>query len=202
MTETRTYTSPLREQQAGTTRDKILTAAQTLLAVKGYAKTTIESIAREGGIAPQTVYAVYKNKRSIINALIDRLLPSLERRYDGVAQADSFEEGLRLFADKVTAAHEAAMQGQLLLRSLVGLAPEFREIAQQQEAQEKAVQREVLCLLLKGAKFKKGLPLEQVLDIFWYTTRIDSYVLFVRECGWSREAYLQWICRTLGALVK
>ena len=202
MTETRTYSSPLREQQAGTTRDKILTAAHTLLATKGYARTTIEGIAREGGIAPQTVYAVYKNKRTILAALVERLLPSLEGRYGGVARADSFEEGLRLFAEKVTAAHETEIEGQLLLESLGGLAPEIRELVQQQEAQEKAAQREVLCLLLKGAKFKKGLPLEQVLAIFWYTAKLDSYVLFVRECGWSREAYMQWMCRTLGALVK
>lgn len=64
----RKYSSPTRERQASQTRTNILDATQRLLMDRGYAKTTIEAIAQEAGVAKQTVYAVFQSKRGIVAA--------------------------------------------------------------------------------------------------------------------------------------
>lgn len=59
----RKYSSPIRERQANQTRTNILDATQRLFLERGYAKTTVEAIAQEAGVAKQTVYAVFRSKR-------------------------------------------------------------------------------------------------------------------------------------------
>ena len=58
----RKYSSPIRERQANQTRTNILDATQRLFLERGYAKTTVEAIAQEAGVAKQTVYAVFRSK--------------------------------------------------------------------------------------------------------------------------------------------
>lgn len=62
----RKYSSPIRERQANQTRTNILDATQRLFLERGYAKTTVEAIAQEAGVAKQTVYAVFRSKNGIV----------------------------------------------------------------------------------------------------------------------------------------
>ena len=64
--ETRTYVSPKREEQANATRRAILEASQRLFLSRGYGATSIRAIAEEAGVAVQTVYAVFGNKRQLV----------------------------------------------------------------------------------------------------------------------------------------
>lgn len=68
----RKYSSPIRERQANQTRTNILDATQRLFLERGYAKTTVEAIAQEAGVAKQTVYAVFRSKNGIVAELLDR----------------------------------------------------------------------------------------------------------------------------------
>ena len=70
----------------------ILDAALELFVAKGYAATTIQAIAEQAGVAPQTVYAVFGNKPELLRQLIERTIAGGELRVDDqtvpVAQAD------------------------------------------------------------------------------------------------------------------
>ena len=68
---TRTYVSPKREEQAKATRRAILEAAQRLFVSNGYGATSIRAIAEEAGVAVQTVYAVFGNKRQLVIELVE-----------------------------------------------------------------------------------------------------------------------------------
>jgi len=68
----RKYHSPVREQQAGQTRERILDAARRLILNKGFADSTIEAIASEAGVAAPTVYAAFGSKRGIVQGLMER----------------------------------------------------------------------------------------------------------------------------------
>ena len=61
----RRYTSAARKAQAAATRRSILDAAHALFVADGYAATTIQAIADDAGVAVQTVYAVFGNKRRL-----------------------------------------------------------------------------------------------------------------------------------------
>jgi AcrR family transcriptional regulator len=49
----------------------ILDAARELFVANGYAATTIQTIAERAGVAVQTVYAVFGNKRELLRQLIE-----------------------------------------------------------------------------------------------------------------------------------
>src|SRR5689334_17444937 len=69
----RSYRSPRREAQALETRGLILASARALFTSRGYAGTTIEAVAADAGVSPQTVYTAYKNKRGLLLALLDQM---------------------------------------------------------------------------------------------------------------------------------
>jgi AcrR family transcriptional regulator len=50
-----------RQRQAQETKDRIIAAARSLMAAKGWAATTIDAIASEAGVATQTIYAAFGN---------------------------------------------------------------------------------------------------------------------------------------------
>lgn len=90
----RSYSSEKRVTQAQETRRSILQAAGELFVDSGYAATTIQAIAERAGVAVQTVYAVYGNKRQLLRQVIetaitgdDAALPITERA-DARAVAD------------------------------------------------------------------------------------------------------------------
>src|ERR1051325_9451967 len=68
----RTYNSADRKRRAEHTRERILDAARTLIARKGFAEATFESIAAQAGVAVPTVYAAFGSKSGIMQALISR----------------------------------------------------------------------------------------------------------------------------------
>ena len=95
----RKYSSPIRERQANQTRTNILDATQRLFLERGYAKTPVEAIAQEAGVAKQTVYAVFRSKNGIVAELLDRAVFT-ERVFELIAEelkevtAEAFPEQL------------------------------------------------------------------------------------------------------------
>src|SRR5438270_13886069 len=67
----RTYVSAKRDEQARATRWAILQAARSLFLDRGYAATTLQAIADEAGVAVQTVYASFGNKRELLKQVLD-----------------------------------------------------------------------------------------------------------------------------------
>ena len=68
MSETvkRQYNSTRRQEQAAETRLRIIQAAHELFVAKGYGRTTIAEIAEGAGVAVETVYAAFRNKRTLL----------------------------------------------------------------------------------------------------------------------------------------
>src|ERR1700751_2894262 len=56
-TQTRTYRSELRQQQAEQTRSRVVAAAAELFTADGYARTTLAKIAAAAGVSTETVQA-------------------------------------------------------------------------------------------------------------------------------------------------
>jgi TetR/AcrR family transcriptional regulator, regulator of autoinduction and epiphytic fitness len=62
----RRYDSTRRDEQARETRERIIRAAHDLFVAQGYGRTTIADIARAGGVSPETVYASFGNKATLL----------------------------------------------------------------------------------------------------------------------------------------
>jgi AcrR family transcriptional regulator len=68
-------------------RDRILDAADRLLARFGYRKMTVEDLAREAGMGKGTVYLSFPSKADVALACIDRMADRLLARLQTIAAA-------------------------------------------------------------------------------------------------------------------
>jgi AcrR family transcriptional regulator len=72
--KTRTYRSPVRDEQAAATRAAVLEAARHLFTSAGYAGTTVSDVARRAGVSVDTVYASVGRKPQLLLAVHDMAL--------------------------------------------------------------------------------------------------------------------------------
>src|SRR5258706_16155697 len=61
----------LRSEHAATTRSRVLRAARTLFARRGYSATTIATLAGGAGVAVQTLYSAFGSKAGIARAVVE-----------------------------------------------------------------------------------------------------------------------------------
>ena len=195
--EKRIYDSDYRRSLAEATRMKIAAAARKLFMEHGYAATSIRAIAGEAGVSEQTVYARFRNKKSIIESIVDEmdtragvidLIEALSAPSgDPVAQIDLivefdiriFEQNLDIFLTaaqaSVTEPGLAALIDEMKMRSRAGRARVF-------EAFKEA-----------GA-LRPELSVDDANAIFAAMVNPSVYQELVVNAGWTN--------RRLGALLK
>ncbi len=112
---TRPYRSPLRQEQAQSTHDRILDAAARVLA-GGIASVSIPAIANEAGVSVATVYRIFGTKRGLIDAIYPY---SIRRARTGPlrppSSIDDFRAGVRVIFERLESLGEierAAMASQ------------------------------------------------------------------------------------------
>ncbi len=84
--------------QKAPTRERILAAALSLFAEKGFEETTVQDIARSVGIKAASLYAHFKGKTSIFRAVLSGAMDSwsnaIEDCFKDAVEEKSMEEGL------------------------------------------------------------------------------------------------------------
>jgi AcrR family transcriptional regulator len=126
----RPYQLGRRQEAVDETCDRVLAAARELLIVPdGYARFTVEAVARQAGVARMTVYHRFQSKAGLLEALCDTL--AIQGGIIELAQA------FRLPVPREALARFLAVLGRfygtdrLLMRRLHGLSaldPEFAEV--------------------------------------------------------------------------
>ncbi|GAA0966967.1 TetR/AcrR family transcriptional regulator [Acrocarpospora macrocephala] len=184
-----------RQIQAAATRAEIISAARRLFAGQGYVATPISEIAKEAGVAVQTVYKVFGTKDAILLALLDVFeaeAREISSVFDFAAPADPAEQ-LRL----VAAYHRALFdRGQDILD--VFRAAAHGELAALWEEGGRR-RRQAQAPLAEGwrDRLPEGLSPARAADILWALTSPEVYTLLVVESGWSGDAYQEWLAATL-----
>ncbi|MEV2209561.1 helix-turn-helix domain-containing protein, partial [Streptomyces sp. NPDC047970] len=62
---------PTRAEKARLTRGRMVEAATGLFTERGWARTTVEDIARTAGVGVQTVYFTFGTKRALLKEVLD-----------------------------------------------------------------------------------------------------------------------------------
>ncbi|WP_323373818.1 TetR/AcrR family transcriptional regulator [Plantactinospora alkalitolerans] len=207
MTVNRRYVSPRRQEQARQTRRAILDAAAKLFVDPGYAATPLTAVAAEAGVAVQTVYAVFGNKRQLLSDLVDVTLVGDDER---VAMADrSFVTDIRALTGlraKLTryARHLAethARQVHVML-ALAGAATADADAA--------AIWRKNLADRRRGmgmfavdlaATGEVLVSQERAADVLWLAQDVRNYDWLVRERGWPVERFERWFVDSVAAVL-
>jgi AcrR family transcriptional regulator len=93
--------STLRDQQRALTRERLLEAAETVFARRGFHGASVEEIARAAGATTGALYSNFAGKEDLFLALFDHSLNRQVREYSEMfAAGETFEEQARGGADR------------------------------------------------------------------------------------------------------
>lgn len=191
----RAYHSPARHRQAEETRRRITGAARKLLVEKGFDGTTIEAVAREAGVAVQTVYAIYGSKRGLVAGLMDqaRFGPAFAEQVARVLEATDPDLRLALTAGVARRVHDAERSMLDVLHGAGMVAPELAAMAHDRENERYDGQGRTLALLAEQGRLREDLDVTAARDVLWALTGHEPYRLLVIERRWSSDRYERWL---------
>ena len=194
----RPYHSPLRKAQAEATRSKVLDSALRLFARHGYAATTIAEIAREAGVVPETVYAIFRTKRAIIDGLIADAAPPevLASMQEGWASKTGDPAAQLAFL---------ARFGTTFWARNDTLAAVFRQGTGDVDigdewSKRQTARRAGFAAAIAGwpaEVLRPNLSRDRAADVIWALASEELFHLLVRERGWSVPRFRQWLTDAL-----
>jgi AcrR family transcriptional regulator len=91
----------LRERKKQRTRERIVEAAMTLFAERGYHATTIPDIAAAADVAPRTFFSYFPSKEAVVFHDVDRDLDGLARALVDRPPEETTFEALRRWIDEI-----------------------------------------------------------------------------------------------------
>ncbi len=197
--EKRAYHSKSRGIQAARTRSRILCAAKTLFQSEGFDRVTIGRIAKEAEVATPTLYALFKSKRGVLQALMDEALPvtQFEALVEAGRQEKCPKRRLKITAQLARQLYDNERELMDILRGASVVAPEFKELEQERESRRYARQEESVRALMEENVLAKGLTLAKARDLFWAFTGRDLYRMLTIERGWTSDEYERWLSQLL-----
>lgn len=189
----RTYNTALRRELAQMTRQRIIDAAQRLLVRGTYSSVTMEDIAREAGVAYQTVYSVFGTKLRLAHAMIDFGL-HLQGVDDLVAQA-------RAESDPEVASRIGARIMRRLNEPCADLIRFMRESGDpdllgrhhEMEARRFNELSYVPGLLAASGRLRPTLSASEAHDVIWALSSPDWYIQLVFVRRWTPARYEEWL---------
>lgn len=202
-TPRRAYRSERRREQAQETRRRMLDAAGRLLAERGYAGTTIAAVAAEAGVAVETVYAAFRNKRTLVGELVraavrgdDAARPASEQAgARAVAAAPDQAQQIRLFAADVAARLERV--GPVLEALAAAAEPELAELRAKVDRDRLVGMRRFVAMLERHGPLR--INGDAAAETVWALASPELHSLLRSRRAWPPERYTQWLEETLTA---
>ncbi len=202
----REYDSSRRQAQASETRGRILDAARKLFMERGYTGATAEAIAAEAGVAAQTIYAIFKNKKRILASLMNVSSPAGDEDHVPIPersgpQAVSHEPDqrrqLQMFADIVAYnLDQVAVISQIMVDAAKTEA-EIDRILQKLNKQRLEHMTLAVQQIAVNGPFRENMDVPYATDIVWTLTSPEVFLLLTHDRSWSKEKYAHWLADTL-----
>ncbi len=195
----RSYASPIRREQAALTRRRILDAADELFAGDGYARTTVNAIAKRAGVASETVYNVFSSKARVLTALLDMHLvhgTDVTNELDlpeakAVRDAPDQRRQVTLYVRFLIGALDRISHVYTIMRSAAASDPEIAAIFEEMQSyRARNVERIVGWIAKKG---RLRTTKKRATEILWALASPDLASMLRDERGWSTADYAEWL---------
>ncbi|MGW0182267.1 TetR/AcrR family transcriptional regulator [Nocardia sp. NPDC003345] len=194
-----------RGERARRTRRKIVDAARELFVAQGYGATNLQEVADRAGVAVQTVYFVFHNKRTLFKDVVDT---SIAGDTEPVATMD--REWFRAACAERTAAGQLRAHVHGTREILGRVAPIMPLIAAASATDPEiaaqwpdgpdpryTVQYAAAEALAGKPGIRPGLTVEEAADLLFGVLSPQLYLVFVGERDWSPEKWEEWARDTL-----
>ena len=199
----RTKNRASKAEQASATRLRIVEAATKAFLRDGFVTSTMAAIAKEAGVAVQTLYLSFGSKTAILQAAFDMALKGSDDP-NGILEADWFQRvltepdgpaALRLFCVE---SHHVIARGAPLFNAMRAAAadPEVAEMLAHNKDLRANAYRLIANALAGRDGFSPDLSAADALVIIYTVVSEDSFLLMVTERGWTQALWLAWTTET------
>ena len=194
-----------RRDRAKATRRRIAEAALERFSEQGYAATTMDAIARDAGVAVQTVYFTFHTKAELLIASLELAggepgSPEVVMERDWIGRVMEAPTGGRRLALIVEHSNDIyARVGPLLpaVSAASSVDPDVDGAWQGLVARRRAGMGRVIEAFAARGELRDGLDPRLALDMLFGINRAETYLAFTVECGWTMERYKAWQFATL-----
>jgi AcrR family transcriptional regulator len=194
----RRYASPLRARRAEETKAAILATATAMFTTKGWAGTGMRDVARDAGVAVETLYSHYSSKRKLLDAVIDQAVVGDDEPVAVADRPEFLAMGRGPRADRIAAAaslvaaiHERTAPFAKLVREAATTDEEFAEVLRATRERQRLDIESGLALVLGRT------PTDNERDGVWAILSPEVYLLLLQESGWSLDQYRSWMAEML-----
>lgn len=186
-----------RQRQALATQQLILDTARALFLEQGYGITTIDAIAGKAGVAVSTVYAIYKNKRGILQAIREAWHQESGQRdiYNQALQESDPHRRIELAAHATRRQWETGTTMTAIYVSAAAVDPEAA--AELKEALDGRRAGMARFIRATAPILRPSLTTERATAIYLSLTRSEVYDELVGVFHWSPDDYERWLAQTL-----
>ncbi len=201
----RVYDSRGRQAQARRNRDAILDVARAAFLARGYAATTMASIAGEVGLSVDTVHKAFGGKAGLVRAIYERSLSgegpvAAPRRSDNMQVAEHDPRTIvRHWGTLSTEVAPLVAPVHLLIRDAAATDPEMAALVRDSDRQRRERMRHNARTLADRGHLKPGITLEDATDVMWTYSSPELYELLVIRCGWNLTRYGRFLAESIAA---
>lgn len=201
----RHYDSSRRRARARETRLEIAEAARQMFFERGYAGATIEAIAERAGVATETVYAIFQNKRNILAFLLDisvggddqavRLIDRAEPQ--AVLKDTDARRQLAGFAAGVTEILARAAPVFEIMRGAAKTEPEIARRVKKLSQERLENMRLLIRHVVANGPLRGELDETRAAETVWALASPELFRLIMEDLAWSTERYRRWLADNL-----
>lgn len=190
-----------RQSQALETRRRIARAARRLFAGGGYAVTSLESVAREAGVAPRTVYASFGGKKQILAAICDGWLLESDARTIAreMLSADDPKRRLALIAHFNRRQWELGQDVVPMLEAAAASDPEVARMLAGWKEQRAAMLAEAVTAV--AGSLRSDITAQWAVASVRALSSPGVFDELVRGEAWTADAYESWLTELLARLL-
>jgi AcrR family transcriptional regulator len=171
---------------ANGTRELILDAAERLIGVLGYSKTTMDDVARAAGVGKRTIYVHFPSKEEVVLSTIDRIVERLVERLRAHAAAVGPAAGRirAMLVERVMFRFDSVRDYSHGLDELfASLRPAYLARREKYFVAEAGVFADVLAAGRATEEFDVPEPREAAEALLYATNSLLPYALSARELG-------------------
>lgn len=198
-----------RRDRARDTRRRIVTSAGELFMRNGYAATTLEEIARASGVAVQTVYFHFGNKRTVLKHVVDVAavgddddVALLERPW--TEELRSAADGPAVVAVWLRTSREIFARVAPVLSIVRDAATSDPDMAEQwrtNQEQRYVAHRSLADILQARGALRPGMSRDEAADTLFALISLEVYTLLTVERGWTSSRWEAWAQQVVSASV-
>jgi len=196
-----------RADRARATRRRIIAAATEQFVAHGYGATLLDQVAEQAGVAVQTVYFHFGNKRTLLKEALDvaavgddEPIPLLERPW--VAEIRQEPDPRRIIALWMANGRTIVRRVAPLMRVVRGATGTDPELAAQwdtNQEQTRSAYAMLARLLADRGALDPAIDVDQARDIAFVVANVESYLQFSDVCGWTLDQWQERVTTVLTA---